>query len=132
MKNKKMNGFWGLVVLFLVAFVGFSTTANAQYVGKQLAIERIKKDINSEGGSKVGGSGIETKKVPASLSPEDYSTLLRKTYLQTLLRQVVEYGNVATAIEVNNNDWVQKTTGNPKRSASLPLLKNYVINLLKS
>lgn len=134
MKNKKMNGFLGLLMLFFVAFLGFTTTidAQSQYVSKKVAIHRIKTDILSQGQLKGTSSDLTSAKVSSNLAPADYAVLYRKAYLTTLLDKVGKINNVAAAIEANSTEWNQKANGVTQRSSALPILKEYVINLLKA
>ncbi len=129
-----MNGFLGLLILFFVAFLGFTTTIDAQahYVSKKVAIHRIKTDINSQGGQKVSNPHLASTKVSSNLTPDDYAALLRNAYLTSLLDKVGKGNNVGAAIEANNSEWTQKTNGMSQRASALPILKGYVINLLKA
>ncbi len=127
-----MNGFFGLMMLFFVAFFGFSNSADAQYVGKKVAIQRIKTDILAQGNLKGTSSSIVSAKISQNLGPADYAALYRKAYLSTLLDKVGKSNNTAVAIEANNSEWIQKANGNSERTSAIPTLKSYVIQLLKS
>jgi len=125
------KSFFGLSVLMFVAFMSFSTTVNAQYVSTPAAIQALKQETLSTGNFKTGFS-TPSSKVPATRTPTDYAKSLRLDYVKELLNLVALYGNVSTAIDVNNANWTQRLTGNPGRATSLPVLKAYVINLLRA
>ena len=141
MKNKNLmtllsgvigsKSFFGLSVLMFVAFMSFSTTVNAQYVNTPTAIQLLKQETLSNGNFKTQGTAPSAK-IPATITPVDYAKSFRLAYVNELLNLVVLYGNVGTAIDVNNANWTQRLTGMPGRATSLPVLKTYVINLLKA
>jgi hypothetical protein len=131
MKNKNLKKFFGFSVLMFVAFLSFTSVANAQYVSPTQAIQRLKLETTTNGNFKQQGS-TPSAKIPTTVLPIDYAKTLRLTYVNELLNLVVLYGNVGTAIDVNNANWTQRTTGQPARMSSLPVLKAYVIDLLKA
>ncbi|MCO6459842.1 MAG: hypothetical protein J5I59_00425 [Saprospiraceae bacterium] len=132
MKNNYLSGFWGLAVLVMIAMVSFTSTASAQYVGKEVAIERLKTDYSTEGSFKVALPSVGSSRVPSSMSGTEYAVQLRRTYVYTLLEKVLVSSSVGAAIEANENDWIQKLSGQTARASALPVLKDYVKNLLKA
>jgi|GEM_PF-2934815 len=130
MKSKNLKKVFDFSVLIFVAFLSFTSVANAQYVNQNTAVQRLKAEIKTEGSFKQQGT-LNTNKVPAALQPIDYAKQLRLTYVNELLNNVNRYGNVGTAINVNHTLWSQRLTGQPARAESLPILKAYVIELLK-
>lgn len=134
MKSKNLKRLFGFSVLMFVAFLSFTSVANAQYVNQATAIQRLKAETKTDGNFKQQGilqGTLNTSKVPAAMQPIDYAKLLRLSYVNELLNNVNRYGNVGTAIDANHTLWSQKLTGQTARAASLPILKTYVIDLLK-
>lgn len=125
------KSFFGISVLMFVAFMSFSTTVNAQYVSTPAAIQILKQETLSNGNFKQPSTPIGAK-IQATITPVDYAKMFRVQYVKELLELVNLYGNVAIAIDVNHANWTQRLSNSNGRSLSTPVLKAYVINLLKA
>lgn len=130
-KVSSSKSFFGISVLMFVAFMSFSTTVNAQYVSTPAAIQILKEEALTNGSFKQTGTPIGAK-IQATITPIDYAKMFRVQYVNELLDLVILYGNVAIAIDANHANWTQRLSNSNGRSLSTPVLKAYVINLLKA